>query len=324
MKIIYSCPFVPAEWIKAYGISPSRIMPRSMQAQPMVEIAPGMCPYVHAFINAAISHREAAGIVVTTLCDQMRRASEIIERNCGLPVFLMNVPSTWQTPNAQKLYISELERLGRFMTGLGGVSPTPDQLTEVMCEYDEMRDAVRGACGHLLARKYSELMADFHENGIVDTTTKSEKIPNGVPLALVGGPLLRDHFAVFDFAEQAGGDFVLDATETGERTMPAPFDRRRLKDDPLMALADAYFGNIPDASRRPNSELYKWLGHEIKTRGIRGIVFRRYVWCDMWHAEAQRMKEWAGLPFLDLDVSDDVNELSRMSTRLQAFMEMLT
>ena len=320
-KIIYSCPFVPAEWIKAHGMTPSRI---SVQAQHSIEIAPGMCPYVHAFINAAVTYHEAAGIIVTTVCDQMRRASEIIQRNCDLPVFLMNVPNTWQTSNARKLYAAELERLGRFLVGLGGVSPTCAQLAEVMCEYDAARAGIRAARSSLTARRYSELIADFHRNGMADITESGISAQSGVPLALVGGPLLQDHFRIFDMVQEAGGYFVLDATETGERTMPVPFDRRQLKDEPFVVLADAYFGSITDISRRPNSELYRWLGQEIKARGVRGIVFRRYVWCDTWHAEAQRMKEWAGLPFLDLDVSDDVNEMSRMNSRLQAFMEMLT
>jgi hypothetical protein len=68
---------------------------------------------------------------------------------------------------------------------------------------------------------------------------------------------------VFDVIEQSGGRVVLDGTESGLRTLPAPLQRRRLRDDPLLELMDAYFGAIPDAFRRPDTALYQWLTREL-------------------------------------------------------------
>jgi benzoyl-CoA reductase/2-hydroxyglutaryl-CoA dehydratase subunit BcrC/BadD/HgdB len=135
---------------------------------------------------------------------------------------------------------------------------------------------------------------------------------------------MRRDFDTFDIAEQAGGRIVLDAAETGERGMCLPFDRRGLRDEPLMELANAYFGGIQDASRRPNSGLYKWLKRKLIDRGVRGIIFHRYVWCDMWHAELQRLKDWTDLPVLDIDTTGD-NETRRHRTanRIHAFLETL-
>ncbi len=117
---------------------------------------------------------------------------------------------------------------------------------------------------------------------------------------------------------------MLDATETGDRGMCPEFDRRRLRDEPLMELAKAYFGGIQDASRRPNSGLYNWLKCELVGRAVRGIIFRRYLWCDMWHAELRRLKDWTDLPVLDIDAAGD-NETDRQRTvnRIRAFLEML-
>jgi benzoyl-CoA reductase/2-hydroxyglutaryl-CoA dehydratase subunit BcrC/BadD/HgdB len=117
---------------------------------------------------------------------------------------------------------------------------------------------------------------------------------------------------------------VLDATETGERGMSPAFDRRRLRQDPLLEMAHAYFGGIPDASRRPNSELYEWLKRELVGRAVRGIIFRRYVWCDMWHAELRWLKDRIELPVLDIDSAGDNHlEQPRISNRIRAFLEML-
>lgn len=325
-RIVYSCPFVPAEWIAAHGFQPSRVMPSVAQIAPRIGIGAGVCPFARAFINLAISDVEAAGVIVTTVCDQMRRAAEIIALHTRTRVFLLNVPSTWETVGAQKLYLSELERLGRFLTRLGGEPPSDGRLAQAMRKYDGMRTKVKDARGTLSPRAYSEMIARFHRdasNAECPTGPTAASGHDRIPLAFVGGPLLVEHFRFFDLIEASGGHVALDATETGERTLPARFDRRRLSEDPLSELADAYFGTIPDVARRPNSELYRWLKRELAEREVRGIIYVRYLWCDLWHAEAQRMKEWLGLPFFDLDITEDTSDEGRRLTRFGAFMEML-
>ena len=322
--VAYSCPFVPAEWIAAHGMRPSRIMPHTSRHTHLFGAAEGVCPYAAGFANEVSSDAGGDAVVFTTACDQMRRASELVDRARHGQVFLMNVPSTWQTPAAHKLYMSELQRLGRFLVQLGGGSPSHEKLAEVMREYDATRSQLRSARGRLSPRQYAEAIAEFHRTGTFeDRASESEEASSGIPLALVGGPLLLDHLVVFDMIERVGGYVSLNATTSGERTMPAVFDRRALRDDPFSVLAEAYFGGITDAFRRPNSELYRWLKQEIAEVGAHGIIFWRYVWCDIWHAEAQRMKEWADVPLLVID-GDDGDVDGRTVSRIQAFMEVLT
>ena len=126
---------------------------------------------------------------------------------------------------------------------------------------------------------------------------------------------------LFALVERAGGRVVLDGTESGMRTMPRRFDMARAAADPLRELADAYFA-IPDVFRRPNTGLYEWLGHELAQRRIRGIILWRYVWCDLWHAELQRVRECSRLPVLEIDVGpDDITAPHRIQGRIEAFVE---
>ena len=316
-KVVYSCPFVPAEWIAAHGFQPSRIMPHAAS-----DPSAGMCPYAASFVNEVMSIGAADAVVMTTVCDQMRRVAELVDRDCRAPIFLMHVPATWETAAAHRFYVSELERLGRFLERLGGTPPSANALAAVMDEYDSMRAKLRAARGSLTARRYAEALAAFHRDGTVEVDGSAPSEPrSGVPLALVGGPLLAHHLDLFDLVEAAGGQIVLDASTSGDRTMPALFDQRRLADDPLLELADAYFGSIPDAFRRPNSELYRWLHNELEQRGVRGIVFQHYTWCDTWHAEAQRMREWAAVPMLILDADDSAVIEGHTVSRIESFLE---
>lgn len=318
-RVVYTCPFIPAEWIEAHALQPSRLPVRLIDSTDVIGSSPGVCPYARAFASTAVHEKEAAGIIVTTACDQMRRASEFIARGTNTPVFLMHLPHTWQTPGAYKLYIDELQRLGQFLIRIGG-NP-PQKLAEIMLRYDSDRAAIRDAKSRLSAWEYAELI--MREQGTGDREREKAIIPEGVPVALIGGPLMADDFDIFDTIEQSGGYVALDATETGERTLPAPFDRRGIDDDPLRTLADAYFGSIPDAFRRPNSLLYKWLKRELNANSIRGIIFRRYLWCDTWNAEAARIRDWAKLPFLHLDVDSDETDSLRTASRIKSFIEVL-
>ena len=57
------------------------------------------------------------------------------------------------------------------------------------------------------------------------TGQNDSPVPNRdyLPLALVGGPMSVGDYELLTTVEDAGGRFVLDATEAGERTLPAPW-----------------------------------------------------------------------------------------------------
>jgi benzoyl-CoA reductase/2-hydroxyglutaryl-CoA dehydratase subunit BcrC/BadD/HgdB len=292
----YCSPFVPAEWIAAHGLQP-----HWLRLHPTEKLTRGMCPYAGALLDAALTatRPDVFAFVLTTTCDQMRYVAVTLQQRGGPPTFLLNVPSTWQTPTARQLYRDDLRRLGRFLVGLGGKTPCDAELANVMLAFDRTR---QGA-------------------GAGDPAADEE---SGIPLAILGGPLMETDSEFFALVERAGGRIVLDATEGAERTLPRPFDAARVAARPLEELADAYFDGIPDAFRRPNTALYEWLGRELAARHVRGIILRRYLWCDLWHAELQRLKEWSGTPVLEVDVGpDDVASPNRVQGRIEAFLEML-
>jgi benzoyl-CoA reductase/2-hydroxyglutaryl-CoA dehydratase subunit BcrC/BadD/HgdB len=134
--IHYVSPFVPAEWIAAHGFTPVRLFPLEAGPGPLLGPLEGLCPYARAFANACGAERSAscqlaprnltgcatkaapAAVVVATTCDQMRRVSEWLARDGLPPLFTLNVPATWKTSGAQRMYLDELKRLGRFLVRL--------------------------------------------------------------------------------------------------------------------------------------------------------------------------------------------------------------
>ncbi len=243
MKVAYSSPFVPPEWIAAHDLRPvwlPGIAPGATAARR------GVCRCANLLVDPALEQTDVAALVLTTICDQMRYAAAYLEGNCQLPVFLLNVPSTWQGSEVRQLYREELSRLGRFCESLGGRAPSPEFLQLTIQRYEEARAAVRGNWPAVSDGHYAERLAELRNDGTWTCTTNDTlDSDSGVPLALVGGPLLGDDFVFLEQVAAAGGRIVLDASEWGERTLPAPLDRACLASDPLAELCASILTKFP-------------------------------------------------------------------------------
>jgi len=254
MEVFYTSPWVPPEWIKAHGLEPRGIwLAKDFACEPL-PLAAGVC----AFANAAVrlAEREAGSAVIfTTHCDQLRRGFDAVPQSAVHRVFLFNLPVTWQTPVARRIYADELRRLGRFLVGLGGHAPTADALAGIIRQYGEARQRLLAAAPWCPARAYAEAVARFHLDGSVHLPPErgcpqpqqvqpeqgshrfqraassvaaaagDSRAPgaSSIPLALVGGPLPQSQMALLDAIEKAGGRVVLNATEAGERSLWSTF-----------------------------------------------------------------------------------------------------
>jgi hypothetical protein len=127
--IAYCNPFVPVEWIAAHGLQPRWLRPqtryfagdissdqdvriRLRELDLQVHGRRGVCPLAAAVVDTVLSGTEPSAVVLTTTCDQMRYTASLLDHQHGVPVFVMNVPSTWQTEASRSLYLAELRRLG--------------------------------------------------------------------------------------------------------------------------------------------------------------------------------------------------------------------
>ncbi len=297
--IAYTSPCVPPEWISAHGLTPLRLQPHGPPQDGPIPPTAGVCPYMRAFANQVANAPALAGIVFTSVCDQMRRGHERVTA-LETPTFCFNMPSTWQTEPALELYMAELLRLSRFLVRSGGTEPDDKLLSTSICSH------------HELASVFS-----------VQSPLPSS--PPGrdqalVPLALTGGPRTQLDDGLLAFIETQGGHIVLDASENGLLGHPSSFDMDLVQSDPRRALADAYLRRLPSVSRRPNNALHPWLKKQVTHSGAAGVILFRYLWCDLWHAEVARLRETLAVPLLDIDL-DGEHPIPRNRTRLQAFIE---
>lgn len=289
-RILHSSPHIPGKWIAAHGFDPRALLPSVGGTGDDGLPAEGICAYARCWMRAALAEPDAAGIVVARTCDQMRRIFEILHAQSRVPCLLFDLPATWQSAQARRQYAGELERLGRFLLDLGGRRPSEPDLREAMSQPKAGRAPGPDAAGSPL-----------------------------IPLALAGAHPIAEDALWLRMCEERAGRIVIDLTlPEGPR-----FDRRAAG-DPFEELADGCFDAIEEIFQRPNSRFYRRLDRELRRAAVKGLVIRRYLWCDLWHAEIERLRQWAPVPVLDLEMSGGVEaDRHRLSTRIQSFMEMV-
>ena len=310
-RVVFSSPFIPPEFISAHGVQPVRVLQAAA-----ADCHQGRCATAEGL---ALAPQAEDLLVIASSCDQMRRSAE--ERTA--PTFRFDLPVTWTTANAARMYREELQRLSRFLVRHGGHEPV--ELAAHLLDHDQRRARLRAGCACLPARAAAEALAGYAATGSVPSADPSPTPADGrVPVALLGGPLPPAAFGLHDLIEACGARIALDGSEGGERGLAAPCDRRLAVDDPLAALVDCYFLAIPDAFRRPDSLLYAWLERGITERGIRAVVLRPDPWCDLWRAVGPRLHDWGCLPVVLAEAGEESGAQPRLATRIQALVEMLS
>jgi benzoyl-CoA reductase/2-hydroxyglutaryl-CoA dehydratase subunit BcrC/BadD/HgdB len=320
MDVFLASPWIPAEWIRAHGLTPRGIWSADNFQPGALPLSAGVCAFAESAVRFAEAQTNSA-VIFSTACDQMRRGFDTAMLYGQRRAFLFNLPATWQTPAAKEMFRAELERLGQFLLTIGGRAPSPERLRQEMEQSGTVRKRLTESAPASSPRGFAEAVARFHWDGTFSPPPPTALIDQ-VPLALVGGPFLASHWKLLDEIEAAGGRVVLNASKNGERSLSPAFEFAA-DTNPFDALVHGYCDHIIDVFQRPNTRLYSWLKPRLAAREVRGIVLWHFTGCDLWRAEAQTLRETFNLPVLLLEAGGEPGNAPRELTRLQAFVETL-
>jgi hypothetical protein len=162
--IFYTSAWIPAEWIKAHGLEPRGVWFAVSSRSNLLPLSAGICAFAQSVVRLAEAQPDAA-VIFTTSCDQMRRGFDGLVHGGLSRAFLFNLPATWQSPVACRIYRAEVERLGRFLVELGGHVPAPAELTRILEQFRQARSRLLEAAAHCSARQYAEAIVRFHWDG---------------------------------------------------------------------------------------------------------------------------------------------------------------
>ncbi len=245
----------------------------------------GICDTV-SYVDAMLSTQRVDVVVVTTECDQMRRAADLWQMRYGKSrIFLWNIPTVTRQSLMQKMYAEELQRWGRWLQNLSPMG-TP-QLRETFSM----------------------------QKGVQKDVQKLK------PLALVGSPWLKNQEQLYHWFESRGFEIVLDWSENAE----ARTDIGSMQFLDIEAIASHFVEHYFSPFQKPNSAFYESFLSQVKLHQCQGIIVLRTAWCDQWRGVFARMQELSDVPVMEwiMDSNESLNENSRILTRLEAFLEFL-
>jgi len=321
MNVYLTSPWIPAEWVRAHGLEPRGIGSAAHFSRGNLPLSAGVCTFAEAAVWFAEAQTDSA-VVFSTACDQMRRGFDMATLHHRPRSFLFNLSATWQSAAAKEIFRAELGRFGEFLTGIGGRAPSPEKLRQEMVAAGSVRKHLLASAPGSSAGAFAQAVAQFYWDGTFSPLPQATP-GDEIPLALVGGPFPAAHWKLLDEIEAAGGRVVLNATETGERSLTPEFEFEGTTDNSFDALVSGYCNHLVDVFQRPNTRLYDWLKPRLASRQARGIVLWHFTGCDLWRAEAQTLRENFGLPVLLLEAGGEPGNAPRGLTRLHAFVETL-
>ncbi len=347
------CTYVPEELTLAVGAAcvglcggaeiateeVEKILPRNLCA--LIKSSFGfkvgkLCPYV-----------EACDLLVgETTCDGKKKYYEILAEYGN--VYVMELPQRKEERD-RSLWREEVRELARRLEELTGERMTVESLKEAIRVVNNKREAllrlmeVRKARPPVISGKDALLInqiAFYDEprrfakqvNELCEELEKRAQEGKGVAddsaprILLSGCPMAIPNWKLPHILESAGAAVVMEELCTGIR-----YFRYLVDDSPgdveglLDSIADRYL-EIDCAVFTPNQRRIENIKQLAKEYQADGLVYYAIQFCDPYTVEAYRVKKAAEemeLPFLYIETDYSQEDVAQISTRVEAFLEML-
>ncbi|NLE23445.1 MAG: 2-hydroxyacyl-CoA dehydratase [Actinobacteria bacterium] len=347
------CVYVPEEIIRALGgvsvglcagaewayDQVEQLLPRNTCA--LIKSAMGfklgkVCPYV-----------ESADLVIgETTCDGKKKAWELLGEYA--PVYVMELPQM-KRPQDLAFWREELDRLVEKLEEVTGNTLTFEALQKATKEVNDKRralqrlNAARAASPAPISGKDALLAVQvaFYDdvprftemvNKIADELEQRVASGKGVATAdaprvlITGTPMSVPNWKVHDIVEKAGGVVVAEEMCTGSRY----YDKLVSEDATTLegamdALAVKYL-DVNCACFTPNQGRIDDVLRMAKEYKADGVLHYALQFCATYQIEAttvERSAQEAGLPVLRVDTDYSMEDVGQLSTRVEAFLEML-
>ena len=347
------CLYVPEEIIRAAGgwcvglcagaefgyEEAERVMPRNTCA--LIKSFVGfkltrVCPYI----------QESDLVVGETTCDGKKKAYEVLGELHE--VHVMELPQQ-KRPRDIAFYRAELDDFRARVEALTGQQVTADSLRAAIAEVNGKRRALqriaaaRAASPAPISGKDSLLATQvaFYDdvprytasmNALADELDARVAAGVGVAQAgskrvlITGTPMALPNWKLHDIIERSGGVVVGEEMCTGSRY----YDKLVADDgetvDELMDALAARYMDINCACFTPNQGRIDDILRMARELNADGIVDYALNFCALYAAEAftvEKAARDAGIPVLKIETDYSAEDLGQLSTRVEAFLEML-
>ena len=348
----YLCALTPVEIISAAGFIPLRI--KGDVNEPIskadVNMETIVCPLVRSCYDMTLkgTYNMLSGLVIPHACDSICRTYSIWRTTLDLPyTHLIDMP---HGDDASSIAFFK-DILNIFRKSLGryaGKQITDEDLKQAIERHNENRAAIRrllelrktdpppisgSEITKILVASVSLPVEESTKliNQIIDEVNKKPITEKKKPRIMVVGAQVDDA-AFIKIVEDAGANVVIDDLCPGTREF---WEDIAITPDPLDGLAERYLKGVKcgrtDREQKVDYEAYQevrfgHIGQFIKDFKVDGVIIYLYKYCDPFGFEVPALKAYIqklDTPVLYLEDEYSMSSIGRLTTRVQAFLEML-
>lgn len=347
------CVFVPTEIIQAAGGIAVGLCGGSQFWVPDGEkvLPRNLCPLIKGSVGAKISgtcpYFQFCDLLVgETTCDGKKKAWEVLGEY--MPIHVMDLPqmkrekdyTAWR--DEINVFVNKLEELtGNKINAenLAAAIKTDNARRQALMRLYEARKVdpvpISGKDALLISQiafyddpvrfadKTNEVCAELETR----IAAGEGVFPAGAPRLLVTGtPQAIPNWKLHHLVESAGGAIVCEETCTGTRYFANLVNEEASGfDGQLQALADRYMG-VNCACFTPNDGRVEDVLRLAKEYRVDGVIYYNLQFCHSYGVEyrkVERALKEAGIPVMLVETDYSEEDAGQISTRVEAFLEML-
>ena len=340
------CSGIPEEIIHAAGFMPMRVRAPEISDTKNADahLHRINCSYTRSVLESLLlGHLDFLdGFVATNTCDHhLRLVNEVEEKSRFSFFHYFQMPHTI-TEGGKEWLIQEMKTLIEQMEKTFQITISNDDLTRTISVYnktrqlmDRLNDLRKKTPTPLTGAQYMHIALSgmsiprdiFNEKleGILPELENRQMAENHLPrLLIIGGACDSPEF--IEFTENRGASIVADGLCFGLRHYMGNIDENQK--DPIEAIADRYLRRIPCPSVIDGfDQTYTILKKMIEDFSVDGVVFARLKFCDhfagMRKLLMDRLRKDNSIPVIELEREYTTVKSGQLSTRIQAFLELL-
>lgn len=340
------CTYVPEEILHAAGIYPLRITGYDNEADlddGNAYLYMNNCSFSRSCLQMGLSNEYdfLDGVVGGSTCDGARRLFDVWREYIATPFHqILTVPRKY-TESALELYTAEVELFKTNLEEYLDIKITDEALLDSISLYNESRLLLRhlyelrkrenppitgaqtmevlDACFRIPKEEFNRLLKNLLE----ELEAFEAGYSGRARLMITGSVLTNPEFIAS--IEQQGGLVVTDELCTSTRYWGDTVEIRA-GEPPVTALARRYLNNYPCARMFPSEERFRRIVEAALEFRVVGVISEVVRYCVPYAHDLPLLTTRLAkhnLPVLSLDLEYGSSGSGQISTRVQAFLEMI-
>ena len=339
------CTYVPEEIIHAAGILPIRITGYAQETElddGNAYLYINNCSFSRSCLQMGLrgEYDYLDGVVAGSTCDGARRLFDLWQYYIKVPFHhIITVPRKY-TERAHGLYYEQVAQFKEHLEQHLDTRITDEALLKSISVYNESREALKklyqlrkldkppitgaetmevlNASQRMAKEQFNQYLCELLDELAVSGIEHGSR----ARLMVTGSVMNNPEF--IRSIEELGGLVVTDELCTSTRywSDPVVLDGR----SPLEAVSRRYLNNFPCARMVPSDERFDRILQLARDYRVDGVISQIIRYCVPYAHDlpliTDRLKK-AGIPTLALDVEYGTSGSGQISTRVQAFLEML-